>query len=85
MASYRRNPDYNKQFAWTYKLNEDLHKCYVKAKEDRRIVYMNRLKSYWDEIHPQLSFFASENLLDQTSRVKKRKIAMTKEDIEINE
>ena len=61
MASYRRNRDYSKQFTWTYELNEDLYKCYVKAKEDRRIGYMNRLKNYWDKIHPQLSFFTSKN------------------------
>ena len=56
MASYCRNRDYVNQFTWTYELNEDLYKCYVKAKEDRRIGYMNRLKNYWDEIHPQLFF-----------------------------
>ena len=34
---------------------EDLHRCYNKARKDLRIGYMNRLKSYWDEIHPELS------------------------------
>ena len=29
MVLYRRNCDYSKQFAWTYELNEDLHKRYV--------------------------------------------------------
>ena len=77
MASYCRNRDYVNQFTWTYELNEDLYKCYVKAKEDRRIGYMNRLKNYWDEIHPQLFFFTYKNLRDQASRVEKRKIAMT--------
>ena len=45
---------------------------------------MNRLKNYWDEIHPQLSFFTSTNLRDQDSRVEKRKIAMSTQNIEIN-
>ena len=84
MASYRRNCDYSKQFTWTYELNEDLYKCFVKANEDRRIGYMNRLKNYWDEIHPQLSFFTSKNLRDQASRVEKRKTATTRQNIEIN-
>ena len=43
-VSYRRNRDYSKSFAWTYELNKDLYKCYVKAKEDPKIGYMNRLK-----------------------------------------
>ena len=45
---------------------------------------INRLKNYWDEIHPQLSFFTSKTLRDQASRVEKRKIAMTTQNIEIN-
>ena len=60
MASYLRNLNYNKQFVWTYELNEYLYKYYVKAQEDRRIGYMNRLKNYWDEIQLQL-FFTSKN------------------------
>ena len=61
MASYCRNHDYSKSFAWTYELNEDLYKCHVKAKEEFRIGYMTCLKNYWDEIHSQLSFFTSKN------------------------
>ena len=51
---------------------------------DRRIGFMNRLKNYWDKIHPQLSFFTSKNLQDQASRVEKRRIVMTAQYIEIN-
>ena len=72
-VSCRRNRDYSKQFEWTYEPNEDLHRCYNKARKDPRIGYMNRLKSYWDEIHPELSNFTSKNLRDQASRVEKRK------------
>ena len=72
-VNYRRNRNYSKQFEWTYELNEDLHRCYNKARKDPRIGYMNRLKSYWDEIHPELSNFTSKNLRDQASRVEKRK------------
>ena len=53
---------------------------------------MNRLKFYWDELHPEFIHLASKNLRDQ---VKKRKINMETEknislqqnidnDIEIN-
>ena len=34
---------------------------------------MNRLKSYFDEIHAELSNFTSKKLRDQASRVEKRK------------
>ena len=54
-VSYCRNRDYSKQFEWTYELNEDVHRCYNKTRKDPRIGYMNRLKSNWDEIHPELS------------------------------
>ena len=65
MASYRRNRDYSKQFAWTHELNEDLYKCYRKAKEDPSIGYINRLKNYWDKIYPQFSYLSSKRLRDQ--------------------
>ena len=84
MASYRRNRDYSKQFAWTYGLNEDLYKCYDKAMEDRRIGYMNRLKNYWDEMYPQLSYFTSKNWRDQASRIEKRKTVLKTQNIEMN-
>ena len=71
--SYRQNGDYSKQFKWIYELNEDLHRCYNKARKDPRIGYMNCLKSYWDEVHPELSNFASKNLRDQASRADKGK------------
>ena len=61
MASYLRNLNYNKQFVWTYELNEDFYKYYVKAQEDRRIGYMNRLKNYWDEIQLQLFLHLKTN------------------------
>ena len=84
MASYRRNRNYSKQFAWTHELNVDLCKCYRKAKEDPSIGYIIRLKNYWDEIHPQFSYLSSKRLPDQASRVEQRKIAMATQNIEIN-
>ena len=54
-VSYRRNRNYDKSFAWTYELNKDFYKCYVKAKEDPKIGYMDRLKEDWGEIHPELN------------------------------
>ena len=75
-VSYRRNRDYSKSFAWTYELNKDLYKCYVKAKEDPKIGYMNRLKEYWEEIHPELNNFSSKNLRDYVSSIIKRNVIM---------
>ena len=75
-VSYRRNRDYSKSFAWTYELNKDLYKCYVKAKEDPKIGYMNRLKQYWEEIHPELNYFSSKNLRDHVSSIIKRNVIM---------
>ena len=75
-VSYHRNRDYSKSFAWTYELNKDLYKCYVKAKEDPKIGYMNRLKQYWEEIHPELNYFSSKNLRDHVSSIIKRNVIM---------
>ena len=71
--SYRQNRDYSKQFKWIYELNEEIHRYCNKARKDPRIGYMNCLKSYWDEIHPELSNFTSKHLRHQASRIEKRK------------
>ena len=70
-VSYRRNRDYIKSFAWTY---EYPYKCYVKAKEDPKIGYMNRLNEYWDKIHPEVNCFSSKNLRDHISSIIKRNV-----------
>ena len=75
-VSYRQNQDYSKSFAQTYELNKDLYKSYVKAKEDPKIGYMNRLKEYWEEIHPELNYFSSKNLRDHVSSIIKRNVIM---------
>ena len=74
--SYRRNRDYTKSFKWTYELDKDLYQCYIKAKSKPRIGYMNRLKQYWDEKHPELNTFSSKNLRDHVSSIIKRKVVM---------
>ena len=40
---------------WTYKLNKDVYSCYNNAKGDPAIGYMKRMKTYWDELHPELN------------------------------
>ena len=62
-VSQHQNRDYSKQFAWTYELNKDLYKCYVKAKEDpdKKTRYMSRLKKYWDKIQTKLNNFSLKN------------------------
>ena len=78
-VSYRRNRNYKNQFKWTYELNEDLYKCYMSAKSDPKIGYMNRMKKLWDEIHPELTFFSAKNLQDQADRVEKNRVVMETE------
>ena len=41
--SYRRKRDYTNDFNWTYELKAD-----VKARNDKSIGYMKRLKNLWD-------------------------------------
>ena len=74
--SYRRNRDYSKSFKWTYDLDKDLYECYTKSKSDPRIGYMNRMKQFWDEKHPELNSFTSKNLRDHVSSIIKRKVVM---------
>ena len=37
---------------------------------------MNRLKEYWEEIHPELNYFSSKNLRDHVSSIIKRNVIM---------
>ena len=78
-VSYRRNRNYKNQFKWTYELNEDLQKCYMKAKSDPEIGYRNRMKNLWDEIHPESTFISAKNLRDQANRVEKNRVVMETE------
>ena len=48
----------------------------MKAKEAPKLGYMNRLKEYWDEIHPELNYFSSKNLRDHVSSIIKRKVTL---------
>ena len=77
--SYRRNPDYYRNFNWTSDLKRDVYHCYLTAKEGPRIGYMKRLKEKWDEIHPEYSFLTDKNLRDKASRIKKNKDVMDTE------
>ena len=67
--SYRRNRDYSKLI---YELNEDLHKCYTKAKEVSKKGYMARMKKMWDELHPELNYFTEKYLGQQATYIDKR-------------
>ena len=73
-VSYRRKRDYTKQFDWTYELNNDLYKCYLRTKENKSLGYMTRMKNYWDEIYQEYSFLTSKLLRDQASKVVKKKL-----------
>ena len=78
-VSYRRKRDYTKQSDWTCELNNDFYKCYLRAKENKSLGYMTRMKNYWDEIHSKYSFLTSKLLRDQASRVEKNKVVMATE------
>ena len=73
---YRRNRDYSKSFKWTYDLDKDLYECYRKSESDPRIVFMNRMKQFWDEKHSELNSFTSKNLRDHVNSIIKRKVVM---------
>ena len=68
-VSYRRNPDYTKQFDWNYGLNCDTYKCYTQAKENPDIGYMKRMKQNWGTICPEFSHLSDKKLRDQASRI----------------
>ena len=77
--SYRRNRDYTRQFDWTYDLKRDVYNCYIKARENKSIGYMKRLKSYWDELHPGFAFLSDKNLRDVASRIAVNKVVIDTE------
>ena len=77
--SYRRKLDYTNDFNWTYELKTDVYKCYVKARNDKTIGYMKRLKNLWDKIHPEYNFLSDKNLRDQAARIHKNNVVMDTE------
>ena len=77
--SYRRNRDYTRKFDWTYDLKRDVYNCYIKARENKSIGYMKRLKSYWDELHPGFAFLSDKNLRDVASRIAVNKVVIDTE------
>ena len=70
-VSYRRNRDYSKLFNWTYELNQDLHKCYTEARKVPKKGYMARMKTMWDELHPELNHFTKKYLRQQATYIEK--------------
>ena len=77
--SYCRNQDYSKSFKWTYDLDQYLYECYTKSKLDSRIVYMSRMKQFWDEKHPELNSFTSKNLRYHVSSIIKPKVVIKRD------
>ena len=60
-------------------MNEDIYKCYVRAKSDPKIGYVNKMKKLWDKIPPELILFSGKTLRDQVSRVEKNRVVMETE------
>ena len=71
--SYEGNRNYSKHFNWSYELKRDVYNCYLRAKENPAPGYIERLKSYWDEIYPEFSFLSDKNLRDAASLIDKNK------------
>ena len=67
--NYRRNRDYTKQFDWTHDLKKNGYNCYLRKKENSQVGFMNRLKNYWDKLHPECNFLSDKNVRDQASRI----------------
>ena len=76
-VSYLRNRDYSSHIEWSYELNCDVFDCYKKAKSDPRIGYMKRLKSHWDELHPEYNHLNEKQLRQQATFVEKRKTVLS--------
>ena len=51
----------------------------IKARNDKSIGYMKRLKTLWDKMHPEYNFLSDENLRDQASRIHKNNVVMDTE------
>ena len=83
-VSYRRNRGYSTHFKWTYELNFDVYNCYIRAREDPSIGYMKQLKKYWDEIHPEFSFFTEKQLRQQSTFVENKKLVLRSNQDSIN-
>ena len=56
-------------------MNEDIYKCYVRAKSDSKIGYVNKMK----KLQLELILFSAKNLRDQVSRVEKNRVVMETE------
>ena len=76
LLTYRGNRDYSKSFKWTYNLDKDLYECHTKSKSDPRIGYMNQMKTFWDEKHPELNSFTSKKNRDHVSCIIKCEVVM---------
>ena len=74
-TSYRRN-HYINHFEWTYELNRDIYQCYLKTHQIPTIGYMKHMKNYWDELHPELSYFSEKQLRQQASFVKSKGLVL---------
>ena len=71
-VSYRRKRDYSTHIKWTYELNKGVYSCYKNAKEDPVVCYMKRMKTYRDELHPELNLLNVKQLRQQATYVKER-------------
>ena len=72
--SQRGNRDHTQQFNWTYDLKRDVYNCYIKARENKSIRYMKKLKPYLDELRHMIAFLRDKNLSDVAFRIAVNKV-----------
>ena len=53
-----------------------MHSCYIKARENKSVGYMKRLKPHWNELHPGFEFLSDKNLRDVASRIALSKVVI---------
>ena len=75
-TSYRGNRDYANHFEWTYELNRDVYQFYLKGRQTPTKRDMKRMKNYWDELHPEPSYFSEKQLRQQDNFVKSKNLVL---------
>ena len=70
--SYRRpNCDYRASMKWTYEMNKDLYRMYIKADKKRR-GYQKRLKTLWDKDYPRETHVNEKQLAQQIRNIEQK-------------
>lgn len=69
-VNYLKRRMHSPPFTWSQQLDQNLLRCYEKAKDYPSIGCINRLKQFWDEARPHLNTLTAKQLRQQASFVK---------------